>query len=71
MQAATQDKPQEPDDVRTDALASGTSARRFSWQVLWTLSVRLLMAANSVGSGIIISRWLGAESWGVYAVLSV
>jgi len=71
MQAATQDKPQEPDDLRTEALASGTSARRFSWQVLWTLSVRLLMAANSVGSGIIISRWLGAESWGVYAVLSV
>ena len=45
--------------------------RRFSAQVAWTLAARLLMTINSVGTGIIIARWLGAEGLGVYAVLNV
>ncbi|HYE66317.1 MAG TPA: oligosaccharide flippase family protein, partial [Pyrinomonadaceae bacterium] len=39
--------------------------------VVWTLATRLLMVAYSVGSGIIVARWLGAEGLGVYAVLGV
>ncbi|MBA3711324.1 MAG: polysaccharide biosynthesis C-terminal domain-containing protein [Pyrinomonadaceae bacterium] len=44
---------------------------RFSTHVVWTFAARVLMAVNSVITGIIIARWLGAGGLGVYAVLSV
>ncbi len=47
------------------------SRRVFSVQVAWTLFVRVLMAVNSVGTGIIVARWLGAEGLGIYAPLNV
>lgn len=45
--------------------------RSFSVQVAWTLVVRVLMAANSVGASVIVARWLGAEGLGVVAALNV
>lgn len=46
-------------------------SQRFSFGVALTLGARILMAGNSVLSGIIIARLLGAESLGVFVVLSV
>lgn len=39
--------------------------------VLWTFAARLLIVMFSVGSGLIVARWLGAAALGVYAVLGV
>ena len=53
---------------------SGVSAaprKHFATHVAWTLAARLLMAANSVLAGIVVSRWLGAEGVGALAVLNV
>lgn len=47
------------------------SRRRFSVHVAWTLVVRVLMMVNSVGAGIIVARWLGAEGLGQLAVINV
>jgi O-antigen/teichoic acid export membrane protein len=44
---------------------------KFSRSVALTLAARMLMAANSVVSGIIVARWLGAEGLGALAVLNV
>ncbi len=46
-------------------------ARAFSAQVAGTLVARVLMAFNSVGVGVVIARWLGAEQLGIYAPLNV
>ncbi|MBA2339217.1 MAG: polysaccharide biosynthesis C-terminal domain-containing protein [Pyrinomonadaceae bacterium] len=49
------------------------SAKRqtFSSQVVWTLLARVLMAGASVGTSLIVARWLGAEGLGQFAVLNV
>ncbi|MDX6696173.1 MAG: hypothetical protein QOF02_3776 [Blastocatellia bacterium] len=47
------------------------SPRRFSTYVAWTFGARLLMLVNSVGAGIIVARWLGAEGLGALAVINV
>ncbi len=44
---------------------------RFARHIGWTLAARLLLVANSVGVGVIVARWLGAEGLGQYAVLTV
>jgi len=51
--------------------AAPPSRRSFSAQVAGTLLVRMLMAANSVGTGVIVARWLGAEGLGVFAALNI
>ncbi len=45
--------------------------RRFASQIGWTIVVRLLMTAVSVLAGIVVARWLGAESIGQLAVINV
>lgn len=47
------------------------SVRRFSAQIAWTFGARLLMMVNSVGAGVIVARWLGAEGLGALAVVNV
>ena len=47
------------------------SNRRFSRDVVWTLATRLLMIVNSVGAGIIVAHWLGANGVGELAVINV
>ena len=39
--------------------------------VVLTFSTRVLMMAGVFGSGIVIARWLGADGFGVYAVVNV
>ena len=46
-------------------------AGRFSSDVAWTLSTRLLMVVNSVAAGVIVAHWLGAEGVGQLAVINV
>ena len=48
-----------------------TTRHPFSRDILWTLGARLLMVASSVGTGMIVARWLGADGLGTYAALSV
>ena len=43
----------------------------FSSQIAWTFATRLLMIINSVGAGIIVAHWLGAEGVGQLAVVNV
>lgn len=43
----------------------------FVSSVVLTFGTRLLMLAGVFGSGVIIARWLSAEGFGTYAVLSV
>jgi len=47
------------------------SKMRFSSQIVWTFSTRLLMIFNSVAAGIIVARWLGAKGVGELAVINV
>lgn len=47
------------------------SAHRFPAHVAWTFATRLLMMVNSVGAGVIVARWLGAEGLGALAVINV
>jgi stage V sporulation protein B len=47
------------------------SKMRFSSQVAWTFSTRLVMLINSVLAGIIVARWLGAKGVGELAVINV
>jgi O-antigen/teichoic acid export membrane protein len=47
------------------------SKMRFSSQIVWTFSTRLLMIFNSVVAGIIVARWLGAKGVGELAVINV
>lgn len=51
--------------------AATVSARRFSTNVAWTFAARVLMTVNSVGAGVIVARWLGAEGLGALAVVNV
>ncbi|HEV2834964.1 MAG TPA: oligosaccharide flippase family protein, partial [Pyrinomonadaceae bacterium] len=46
-------------------------AARFSSDVAWTLSTRLLMVVNSVAAGVIVAHWLGAEGVGQLAVINI
>src|SRR5215468_8711538 len=39
--------------------------------VVLTFGTRLLMLAGVFGSGIVIARWLGADGFGIYAVVNV
>jgi len=58
----------------TSAAPSGASkitGRGFSFQVATTLAVRLVMGANSVVTGVLVARWLGAKELGALAVLNV
>ncbi|HEV2705889.1 MAG TPA: oligosaccharide flippase family protein [Pyrinomonadaceae bacterium] len=63
------------DETRDEAAGrralSSVSARAFSAQVAGTLAARVLMACNSVGVGVLVARWLGAEQLGIYAPLNV
>jgi O-antigen/teichoic acid export membrane protein len=45
--------------------------QRFSTQVAWTFVTRIVMIASSVGAGVIVAHWLGAEGLGALAVLNV
>ena len=47
------------------------TASRFSTQVAWTFATRVLMIVNSVVTGIIVARWLGAEPVGELAVINI
>jgi O-antigen/teichoic acid export membrane protein len=58
-------------EVLQDGGSKGSERRRFSLHVMWTLSARLLMTANSVIAGVIVARWLGAEGLGALAVVNV
>jgi O-antigen/teichoic acid export membrane protein len=44
---------------------------RLKSQVAWTFATRLLMIVNSVGAGVIVAHWLGAEGVGQLAVINV
>ncbi|MGB8511112.1 MAG: oligosaccharide flippase family protein, partial [Pyrinomonadaceae bacterium] len=55
----------------TGAHGATISTRAFSVQVAWTLAARVLMAANSVLTGVVVARKLGAEGTGALAVLNV
>ena len=48
-----------------------TTRQPFSRDVLSTLAARLLMVASTVGTGMIVARWLGANGLGTYATLNV
>ncbi len=52
-------------------VSASVSQRQFSRHVAWTLTVRILMVANSVLAGIIVARWLGAEGVGQLGVINV
>ncbi|HVG30774.1 MAG TPA: oligosaccharide flippase family protein [Pyrinomonadaceae bacterium] len=70
------------DHALTPAAAAGATSpaapapapaapRNFSLQVAGTLAARVLMAANSILTGVVVARWLGAEGLGSLAVLNV
>ena len=40
-------------------------------KIAWTFATRVLMIFNTVVAGIIVARWLGAESFGALAVVNV
>jgi O-antigen/teichoic acid export membrane protein len=44
---------------------------RLKTQVAWTFATRILMLVNSVGAGVIVAHWLGAEGVGQLAVINV
>lgn len=48
-----------------------TGAARFSRRVAWTIAAKVLIAASSLLTGIIVARWLGAAGVGVVASLAV
>ncbi|HEX6046172.1 MAG TPA: polysaccharide biosynthesis C-terminal domain-containing protein [Pyrinomonadaceae bacterium] len=47
------------------------NSSRFSSQVAWTFTTRVLMIVNSVVAGIIVAHWLGAKGVGELAVINV
>lgn len=57
----------------TTALDNSPTAptRRFSTNVALTLASRLLMLVTSLGTSIIIARWLGPDGLGIFSVLNV
>lgn len=57
-----------PRQEEADVVQAGNP---FSRDIMWTLAARLLLVASSVGSGLIVARWLGVEGLGAYAVLNV
>lgn len=44
---------------------------KFSVHLAWTLTARLIVVASNLLGGVIVARWLGAESVGVLASISV
>jgi O-antigen/teichoic acid export membrane protein len=58
-------------ETEASRLEAPASTRRFSVHVAWTFGARLLMMLNSVGAGVIVARWLGAEGLGALAVINV
>jgi len=46
-------------------------ARNFSFQVAATLVTRIIMGLNSVVTGVLVARWLGAKELGALAVLNI
>lgn len=56
--------------VASDVIPLATS-RRFSTNVAFTLATRLLMLASSLGTSVVVARWLGAAGLGTLAVLNV
>jgi O-antigen/teichoic acid export membrane protein len=58
-------------EVGAAQLDTAVPRRAFSTHVVWTLSARLLMVANSLAASIIVARWLGAGGLGALAVLNV
>jgi O-antigen/teichoic acid export membrane protein len=57
--------------AESSSSSSAPVARRFSMHVAWTFATRVLMTINSVGAGVIVARWLGAEGLGALAVINV
>jgi O-antigen/teichoic acid export membrane protein len=61
-----------PDDsVSPGTDASASSRQRFSVQIAWTLTARIVAVACNVAAGVIVARWLGAAGVGALAVLNV
>jgi len=56
---------------QTANLSRSSVGRTFSFQVAYTLLTRLVMGANSVISGVLVARWLGAKELGDLAVLNI
>jgi O-antigen/teichoic acid export membrane protein len=72
MPANESPRPRVAASPRPDAPASPRPvATRFSTHVAWTFAARVLMTINSVGAGVIVARWLGAEGLGALAVVNV
>ena len=57
--------------MNTGSTTVETGAARFSRHVAWTLGAKVGIATGSLLSGMIVARWLGAESVGVLALLTV
>jgi O-antigen/teichoic acid export membrane protein len=57
--------------MNTGSTTAETGAARFSRRVAWTIAAKVLIAASSLLSGIIVARWLGAVGVGVVAALGV
>lgn len=57
--------------MNTGSITADAGARRFSRRVAWTIGVKVLVAASSLISGMIVARWLGAAGVGVVASLGV
>jgi len=57
--------------MNTGSTTPETGAARFSRRVAWTIAAKVLIAASSLFSGVIVARWLGAAGVGVVASLAV
>jgi O-antigen/teichoic acid export membrane protein len=57
--------------VAAEQPPTAVPARSFSFNVALTLATRILMGVNSVLTGVIVARWLGAKDLGTLAVLNV
>lgn len=57
--------------MSTGSTTAETGSLRFSRDVMWTMGARLMIAASSMLTGIIVARWLGASAVGVLAALAV
>jgi len=57
--------------MNTGSTTAETGAARFSRRVAWTIFAKVLIAASSLLSGVIVARWLGAAGIGVVASLAV
>src|SRR5437773_1770159 len=57
--------------MNTGLITAETGAARFSRRVAWTIAAKVLIAASSLLSGIIVARCLGAGGVGVVSALAV